>query len=676
MKRNELRLAAVSFVTLFFELALVRFINSNVQVVAYFNNFLILSAFLGIGFGCVLAARQHIDYFAAFPPLLAGVVGIALLLDRFDPTGGAGDATIIWLRKSHMATLPVWFEIIVVFFANFAFFVPLGNELGKTFARIERKLIAYSWDLGGSFAGVVAFGLLSYLQTEPVVWFAIGAVVVLLLMLGRSTLTIGIAAVLLAAGVWMTTRITPGIWSPYYKISTRPYITRQHQYLGFAISVDRLRIQDALRFSPEMMRSPLAGWLPYYRLPYELRAPQRVLILGGGSGNDATIALASGAHQVTVVEIDPVIVALGFAMHPHRPYLDPRVHVVNDDARAFLRQTHETYDVVVMNALDSHHQLPGLSTLRLESFIYTTDAFADVRRHMNSDSIFVVHLSSTRPWMGERLYWSLTDAFGREPALFTTAGSPFGSTAFVFAPEPVIAAARRPGGRLLAVDPAPFRAKPQTTRATDDWPQLYLRERAVPSIYLAVLAIILAITALAFRSVGRLRTREDVHLFLLGAGFMLLETRSITNASLLFGATWIVNAVVISGILAVVFLGNLLVLRGVHLSKRASYTALFVLLLLGFLLPLRWILVFPFAVRLIVAALWLAAPILFTSLIFSEAFERSGDAAAAFGANLLGVVIGGILEYSSMVMGLNALYLIALAIYAIAMAVDRRPRIA
>lgn len=667
---EKLRLAAISFATLFFELALVRFINSNVQVVAYFNNFLILSAFLGIGFGCVLAARQRADWFAWFPPLFAVVVGIALFLDRFDPTGGAG-SSVIWLRQTNASTIPVWLEIVVVFIANFAFFVPLGNELGKTFARIGNKLVAYSWDLAGSFAGVIVFGLLSWLETPPIVWFSIGAMVIVLLMLGRGAVKLGIAAVLLALSVFMTARTSPGYWSPYYKISLHPYLTRQHDYYGFAVYVDRLRIQDALRFSPELMRSPLAGWLPYYELPYELRRPQRVLILGGGSGNDATIALANGAREVTVVEIDPVIVALGYQAHPHRPYRDLRVRVINDDARAFLRQTSGTYDTIVMNALDSHHQLPGLSTLRLESFIYTEDAFKDVRRHMLPDSMFVVHLSSTRPWMGERLYWSLADAFGREPALFTTAGSPFKSTAFVFAPGDVVANARRPGSPLTAVDPAPFRSKPQTTRATDDWPQLYLKARAVPSIYLVVLGMILAITAAAFRSVGRLRTREDVHLFLLGAGFMLLETRSITNASLLFGATWIVNAVVISGILAVVFAGNLLVLRGVRLPRKVCYLALFALLLIGFLVPLNWILLFPFGLRIVVAALWLAAPILFTSLIFSEAFERSGDAAAAFGANLLGVVIGGIIEYSSMVVGLNALYLIALVIYLIAAAVDR-----
>src|SRR5262245_24594465 len=82
-QRQGLRIVAISFVTLFFELALIRFINSTVQVVAYFNNFLLLSAFLGIGLGCVMAARSRVDWFRFFPAVFAATVAIMVFLDRF-----------------------------------------------------------------------------------------------------------------------------------------------------------------------------------------------------------------------------------------------------------------------------------------------------------------------------------------------------------------------------------------------------------------------------------------------------------------------------------------------------------------------------------------------------------------------------------------------------------------
>jgi len=64
-----------------------------------------------------------------------------------------------------------------------------------------------------------------------------------------------------------------------------------------------------------------------------------ILNLGGGCGNDATIALSNGAQKLDVVEIDPVILNLRYTLHPHKTYLDPRVRAINDDARSFLRKT-------------------------------------------------------------------------------------------------------------------------------------------------------------------------------------------------------------------------------------------------------------------------------------------------------------------------------------------------
>ena len=668
---DALRLVAISFATLFFELALIRFTNSTVQVIAYFNNFLILSAFLGIGLGCVLAGRGRADWFARFPLILLGVITLMVLLDGVSYSGDLGDQ-VVWYKTSGFLSLAVASVIPIVFSANFAAFIPHGFELGRALARFRNPLVAYSWDLIGSLLGVAAFGLTAWFRTGPVVWFAIGGALVVLLMLERGPARAAIAALILSGAVLLSTRTAEGIWSPYYKVALHPYFSPTNQPVGFGISVDRLRIQDALKFGPELMTTRFAPWHDYYLLPYLFRHPSNVLILGGGSGNDATFALAEGARSVTVVEIDPVIVQLGYDRHPHRPYRDPRVRVVNDDARAFMRRDHGSYDLVVMNALDSHHQLPGLSTLRLESFMYTTEAFRDVRKRMSRDSLFVVHLSSSREWMGRRLYWSLTDAFGSEPALFTTPGSPFESVAFVYGPPELLASAGTTAKQLRPVDRAGFRNRPETDRATDDWPHLYLRDRRIPNIYLVVLGFILLITGTSFAGFGKLRTREDVHLFLLGAGFMLLETRSITKISLLFGVTWLVNAIVISGILTVVLLGNFLVLRGVRLPRGVTYGALYALLVIGYVVPINWILEYSTPVRIVLAALWVAAPIFFTSLIFSRTFEKVTDTATAFGANLLGVVTGGILEYTSMIVGLDALYLFALAIYAGAALVEPR----
>ena len=86
-------------------------------------------------------------------------------------------------------------------------------------------------------------------------------------------------------------------------------------------------------------------------------------------------------------------------------------------------------------------------------------------------------------------------------------------------------------------------------------------------------------------------------LFLLGAAFLLLETKSVTGFALLFGTTWIVNSLVFAGIL-------LAVLGAVELTKRGwapplvpAYGVLFASLALNWLVPTSWLLSLPCRTR-------------------------------------------------------------------------------
>jgi hypothetical protein len=349
------------------------------------------------------------------------------------------------------------------------------------------------------------------------------------------------------------------------------------------------------------------------------------------------------------------------------------VRAITDDARAFLRRSDEKFDLIVMNALDSHKQLPGLSTLRLESYVYTVQAFEDVRRHMNDDSVFVVHLSSARDWMGERLYWSLTKAFGREPTLLTTRDSPYASVAFVYAPAAVLKSARAAANGLLWGSAAPYRsAQARTTLATDDWPHLYLAQPSIPTLYYEVLAFVMLLTLIGMRTLGTRANQVGLlHFVLLGASFMLLETRAITQFALLFGSTWLVNAIVVTSILMVVYLGNALLRARVTVPKQVVYALLLASLIGLYFLPLEAALPFSYGLRLLAAGAVIGVPVFAASLIFSDSFRRAPDASAAFGANLVGVVIGGALEYSSMQFGLKLLYLVAAALYVAAWVAER-----
>jgi hypothetical protein len=166
--------------------------------------------------------------------------------------------------------------------------------------------------------------------------------------------------------------------------------------------------------------------------------------------------------------------------------------------------------------------------------------------------------------------------------------------------------------------------------------------------------------------------RFDVPLFLMGAAFMLLETRMVTELSLLFGSTWVVNAAVFAGILLVVSLANWVVGRWKPTSPERYYLPLAISLLATWFTGAGLLNRLPLLERSLVGSLLFALPVGFAGLIFSSLLERSKDPAAALGSNLLGAVLGGVLEYSSMLLGLKAMALLALCFYLMSYAIGFR----
>src|SRR5262249_30175911 len=145
-------------------------------------------------------------------------------------------------------------------------------------------------------------------------------------------------------------------------------------------------------------------------------APFRdVLVIGAGSGNDLAHALHFGVQRVDAVEIDPVIQAIGIADHPDRPYQDPRVIRHLDDGRHFLRTTDQKYDLVVYALVDSLILHSGYANIRLESYLFTREAFADIRRVLKPDGVFITYNFFRQGWIVERVVAMAQSVFGCQP---------------------------------------------------------------------------------------------------------------------------------------------------------------------------------------------------------------------------------------------------------------------
>ncbi len=658
--RNRFNLFLCSFTILFVELTCIRWIPSYIRYLGYFTNFVLLASFLGIGLG-ILQARRRVDLQTFFPATLAVLVAIVATF-KLQLNVTSGQEVFFKDMSVKAQGTEAFFLVPLVFILVGVVFALLGQNLGRLLTAVRPPLTAYTLDVAGSIAGSALFALISFLGSPPGVWFTIAALAALALPQRRGAFRVVNAAILLGVVVWTTQLGSSSLWSPYYRIDV--------QKLGGgsrAIFVNNIGHQV---MGPYASRSRALFYLTPFQT-FHFPSSTRELIIGAGSGTDADMAVHNGIGSVTGVELDPTIYGLGRDFHPDHVYQNPRVHVVLDDGRAFLERTHATYDLIVFALPDSLALTSSFANLRLESYLFTQESFATARSHLSANGVLVLYNYYRQPWIVHKLAGMLTDAFGGQVPYgrFYTSSS---------------AAVLMDGPRLRALSPALYRAhtitrQPGIENATDDWPFLYLAGRGVPTIYLQGVAVtvLIALVALFLLGGGRRALRRfDPALFCTGLAFLLLESKSIVNFSLLFGVTWLVNALVIIGILLTVLLANGINARSrLRLDIRLLYVGLAATLALNLLLPFHTLLVPNLALRYALGCAVLFSPILLANLIFGRLFGDTVAPDVALASNLLGAFLGGALEYASLQLGYHQLLLLVIAAYLlsfVAVAYQRR----
>ena len=654
---NRTRLVLTSGTLLFVELLLIRWIPSEVRYIGFFSNFLLMASFLGIGIGLLLGRRRKLDTIAFFPLLLVIVVALISFLE-LNVQVRSQNELFFGLAESRAAdvnflVLPIVFGLVTALMASLA--IPLGPLL-----RSMPPLQAYGWDIVGSMLGIAGFTILSAAGTPPIVWFVVASVLVGLLIAGSRIGWLSVPSVAALALVLFITASTasPGeIWSPYYRINTYRGATPPGElYVNVnGIPHQALHQVDAPK---EQFYDQLYKWFPG-------RTYDEVLIVGAGSGSDVAIALSKGARHVDAVEIDRAIQKLGIDFHPDRPYEDPRVTRYENDGRAFLRGTDKKYDLVIFALPDSLTLVSSTANIRLESFLFTDQAFQSVRDHLSEDGVFVLYNYYREEWLISKLYTMLDATFESPPILQV-----YDARKGIFAAGPLIDSLNGGPPPADSVAQVPNVGEPAPKEATDDWPFLYLRTPFIAPHYLGGLAFVFAIALLgifgAARAGGTTIRRFSPHFFVLGAAFLLLETRSLVSFSLLFGSTWLVNALAFFAILASVLLAILVNARWRIRRPGLLYGSLFVALAVAFTLPPESLLIDPPWLRYLLAGTVAFAPVFLANLVFTYSFRDTRTADMAFASNLLGAMVGGALEYVALLTGYRALLLVVAILYALA----------
>ena len=677
-KRSRLRdlllLFVASFLALYLELVLIRYLSTEVRVFAYLKNLVLIASFLGLGLGMStnkpLKALRHVFPFLGAALFL--IMAYAPLLRLTHLPFPNGDY-LVWgewnTGASQLGILGRYFGAVFGILALVvAFCLPLGKIVGEHFAALP-GLLAYGVNIAGSLAGVLAFTLLSFMGMPPVVWIALGFIAALPFFI-RDPIAI-IVFTLTLVGVLISAK--PNIyWSPYYQIILEE-LPRPVGWLhpsAYTLSVNHDYHQRMVDLSPAFVggfpeAEPNRSALSTYELPFRLvNEPREVLIVGAGTGNDVAAALRHGAMHVDAVEIDPVIENLGYRYHPEHPYDSDRVTVHLDDARAFFKKAEQhgrRYDLIVFGYLDSHTLLTSYSSLRLDNFVYTRQSFQEARKLLKGGGTLVLAFGGGRTFVTDRLFATLEAAFGVAPRAYMTG---YDSTGVVFVEGVGSAVSRIAEFPEISAD---LKSRRTDLLATDDWPFLYLVDRRVPMSILLVLfffgvGILLLIDRVL--KVPRWTHNEYHHLFLLGAGFLLLETRGVMELSLVFGSTWVVNAVVIAAFLAMGFLANALVMRW-SVPRRLAYVGLFVSLGINAIFPHTVLDGLPVAGNVLGSSVLVGLPVFFSGLVFSRSFAGVARPIEGLGANLLGAALGGAMENLVMILGIKFLGVLALIVYAL-----------
>ena len=685
----------ISALGLFLELLFIRWTGTEIRIFAYLQNTILVVCFLGLGLGMFTSLRP-IEIKQSLVPMafLLALMALPVTRSALGQTSemlSVLDDFVIWsYALTSDARTTILFIIIGLAMTYFILvlivdmFVPIGRILGRLMSTHSNPIWFYSVNIFGSILGTWLFVTLSFFYQSPFSWFLVISILTTIFIVWSHTnkgmnFTLLTAILVLA---WFSTLI-PGaikiIWSPYQKLVLRE--PEGNEIGDYIIDVNNIGYQEIIDLSPARVSAdpetfpPELEGLSQYDLPLLFHpTPKAVLIVGAGSGNDAAGALRHAVDSVTAVEIDPAIITIGRELHPEEPYLSPKVHVVNDDARSFFATTDQTYDVIVFGLLDSH-TTTSMTNARLDHYVYTVESITQAKSKLKDGGVMVLNFYAQKPFIARRIQMVLADVFDQPPLVLFIPNNSYGRGGVMFVTGNLenVKAQLAKNARLASYvkrlqNESSIPPVDNIKIATDDWPYLYLKSPSIPSLYY----LLMGLMALVFiRSSKKWQASIHVaftnrnfwHFFFLGSAFLLLEVQNISKASVVLGNTWQVNAVIISSILGMALLANWIAYKFPKLPLAPVY-----LLLIGTALGLYFIDLarfgfLPYATKACIVGSLTSLPMLFNGIVFVRSFAVAQEKSNALGANLIGALAGALLQSITFIVGIKALLLLVAGFY-------------
>jgi len=685
----------ISILGLFLETLFIRWVGTEIRIFAYLQNTVLVVCFLGIGLGAFTSHRpieiKHtllpltIFLFLMAIPIIRSSLGLTSemlsvlgdLVIWFNLAEGDALTRIIYLVSGLALT---YFMLVLIV----DIFVPIGRILGRLLNANPNPIWAYSINIFGSILGTWAFVLLSFYYQPPFIWFLIVAVLLAVFIFWfprDKVLNCSLLGIIIVLS-WFASR-TPNaldvIWSPYQKLVV---LKSQDSNFGqYLINVNNVGYQAIIDLdeqhvsnNPAIFPAEFSG-LSQYDLPLLFHPdPKSFLVVGAGSGNDVAGALRHQVEDIVAVEIDPAIILIGKKLHPEYPYVSAHVQLVTDDARSFFATTTKKFDVISFGLLDSH-TTTALTNARLDHYVYTRESILQAKSLLNEGGIIALTFDAQRSFIIDRIERVLREVFDQPPLVFYIPHNAYGwgGVMFVTGDSVNIQQQLDQNSRLADYiqqrqDDYQIQLTNNTKIATDDWPYLYLASPKIPSLYYLLIGLMVLIFVRSYR---KWQASTEIsfssttfwHFFFLGAAFLLLEVQNISKAAVVLGNTWEVNVVIISSILGMALLANWIAYRFPNLSLSFVYMMLIAVCIGLYFVDLATFGFLPYVTKALIVGSLTSLPMLFSGIVFTRSFAVAKEKSNALGANLIGALVGALLQSVTFITGIKALLLIVAGFY-------------
>ena len=670
--------------SLFLELSIIRIHSSFLHFFSFLKNISLISCFLGLGIGYSLRNYKIFSINWIFPLLTIQIIILFLLSQTpistilINPIAeqlAMGQDT----ARGFSHLIIIYTFLIFIYLFNALCFVPIGHLIAVTMTPVS-GLKAYGYNLIGSLLGIILFILFSFFWTPPSVWILISFLIFLVINYKNKQKNLFSAFCVIIMAIFLSSSIKDNkqtIYSPYQNISIEYLTTPLNPII---MQTSHLFYQALLNLSEDLTfiqreRSPgnIFGYnidvdheREFYDIPYKIKKKriEKILIVGSGAGNDVAAANRYNIKKITAVEIDPVIADIGKKYHPEAPYTNINVKLVIDDARSFIKNTEEKYDTIIYGLLDSQTNLSSKGGIRLDSYVFTLEAFEEAKKSLSENGFLYLSFFVQTPELGFKLFKMLEKTFGEKPIVLKSETN-----------DRYIFISKKNSSELFDLSKLKYFKKINNfdssdykiDLSTDDWPFIYMPQKVYPFTYLSIVCLLIFSSFIFINKINKIKKNNFSFIcFFLGSGFMLVETKCITEIAKIYGSTWVVTSITIAVILLMAFIANYLIIKKVKINIIGIYILLFLSLITGYFFSKYGFNFFNQKIFSILLPFVLTLPLLFSGLAFSKEISRLNSASQALSANILGAMLGGFLEYNSMYFGLTFLYYLAGFLYFLA----------